>query len=365
MNGLSVPVPRIGCRDLRVLARGRELLHVPALDVAAGEVLAVLGPNGAGKSTLLRALGHLGGLRSTGDVLLDGRRAGRRELRPAVAAVLQRPILQRGSVAANAAAGLRMRGVGRREARERSAPWLDAFGVQHLAARSARTLSGGEAQRVALARALAPEPRVLLLDEPFAGLDATTRVDLLADLRSVLDGLDTAALLVTHDRYEAAALAGTTALLVDGRIRQLGPTARVLDEPADVDCARLVGLTNVLPPAVSGRAELLVARPEHCRAVRGGCVELRIPGIVRRVVPLGGPTRVDVDTAAGTLACLAPGDGDLAPGVAAAVVVEESQLRVVRRSTDGALVGQPPLRPPVPARSARPTGPGGRSRPAR
>jgi ABC-type sulfate/molybdate transport systems ATPase subunit len=323
--------PRIGCRGLRVVVRGRELLHVPALDVAAGEVLAVLGPNGAGKSTLLRALGHLGGLRAAGAVLLDGRRAGTRELRPAVAAVLQRPILQRGSVAANAAAGLRMRGVGRREALRRSAPWLDALGVGHLAARSARTLSGGEAQRVALARALAPEPRVLLLDEPFAGLDATTRADLLADLRAVLDGLDTAVLLVTHDRYEAAALAGTTALLVDGRIRQLGPTARVLDAPADVDCARIVGFTNVLPPAATGRAELLVARPEHCGAVRDGCAGLRVPGTVRRVVRLGGPTRVDVDTAAGTLACLAPGADDLAPGQCVTVTAPDEHLRRIRR----------------------------------
>jgi ABC-type sulfate/molybdate transport systems ATPase subunit len=322
---------RIGCRDLRVAAHGRELLHVPALDVTAGEALAVLGPNGAGKSTLLRALGRLGGLHRTGEVLLDGRPAGSRELRTAVAAVLQRPILRRGTVAANAAAGLRLRGVGRWEARRRSAPWLDALGVAHLASRTARTLSGGEAQRVALARALAVSPRVLLLDEPFAGLDATTRADLLADLRAVLDGLDTATVLVTHDRHEARALAGDTALLVAGRIRQLGPAERVLDEPVDVDCARLVGFTNLLPPAVTGRSELYAARPEHCAAVNGQVVPplaaLRIPGTVRRVVPLGGATRVDVDTAAGTLACLAPGADGLAPGHCTAVTVADQHLR--------------------------------------
>jgi ABC-type sulfate/molybdate transport systems ATPase subunit len=322
---------RIGCRELRVGARGRELLHVPALDVAAGEVLAVLGPNGAGKSTLLRALGHLGGLRRTGEVLLDGRPAGSRELRAAVAAVLQRPILRHGTVAANAAAGLRLRGVGRREARRRSDPWLDALGVGHLGSRNARTLSGGEAQRVALARALAVAPRVLLLDEPFAGLDATSRADLLADLRAVLEGLDTATVLVTHDRHEARALAGPTALLVAGRIRQLGPTERVLDEPVDVECARLVGFTNLLPPAVTGRAELLAARPEHCSAVNGQSAGLQFPGTVRRVVPLGGATRVDVDTAAGTIACQAPGDGDdgLEPGRAVTIAVAEADLRVV------------------------------------
>jgi tungstate transport system ATP-binding protein len=323
---------RIGCRDLRVTARGRELLHVPTLDVAAGEALAVLGPNGAGKSTLLRALGHLGGLHRTGEVLLDGRPAGSRALRAAVAAVLQRPILRHGTVAANAAAGLRLRGVGRAEARRRSAPWLDALGVGHLASRTTGTLSGGEAQRVALARALAVAPRVLLLDEPFAGLDAATRADLLADLRAVLDGLDTATVLVTHDRHEARALAGDTALLVAGRIRQLGPTERVLDEPADVDCARIVGFTNLLPPAVTGRPDLCVARPEHCSVVIGEPAGLRVPGTVRRAVPLGGAIRVDVDTAAGTLACLAPGADGLVPGGRAVVTIAESHLRPLRGS---------------------------------
>jgi ABC-type sulfate/molybdate transport systems ATPase subunit len=324
---------RIGCRELRVGARGRELLHVPALDVAAGEVLAVLGPNGAGKSTLLRALGHLGRLHRSGDVLLDGRPVGSRELRSAVAAVLQRPILRHGTVAANAAAGLRLRGVGRAEARRRSAPWLDALGVGQLAARSARTLSGGEAQRVAIARALAVVPRVLLLDEPFAGLDATTRADLLADLRAVLDGLNTAVVLVTHDRHEAMALAARTALLVAGRIRQLGPTGHVLDQPVDLDCARLVGLTNVLPPAVTGRRELSVARPEHCSL--GDAPGLRITGTVRRIVPLGGATRVDVDTAAGTIACRAPDADGLEPG--RPVTVSVAELRTI--PTNGAFVG--------------------------
>ena len=331
---------RIGCRDLRVGVRGRELLHVAALDVAAGETLAVLGPNGAGKSTLLRALGHLGGLHRTGEVLLDGRAVGSRELRAAVGAVLQRPILRHGTVASNAAAGLRLRGVGRAEARRRSAPWLDALGVGHLASRSARTLSGGEAQRVAIARALAVAPQVLLLDEPFAGLDATTRADLLVDLRAVLDGLDTATVLVTHDRHEARALAGHTALLVSGRIRQLGPTERVLDEPVDADCARLVGFTNLLPPALTGRPQLLVARPEHCSI--GEATGLRIPGTVRRIVPLGGATRVDVDTAAGTLACQVPGVDGLTPGCAVTVAVAEAGLRTLREPcipTSGAFVG--------------------------
>jgi ABC-type sulfate/molybdate transport systems ATPase subunit len=249
--------------------------------------------------------------------------------------VLQRPILRRGSVAANAAAGLRLRGVGRAEARRRSAPWLDALGVGHLGARPAGTLSGGEAQRVAIVRALAVAPRVLLLDEPFAGLDATTRADLLADLRTVLDGVDCATVLVTHDRHEAMALAGRTALLVAGRIRQLGPTEHVLDQPVDLDCARLVGFTNVLPPAVTGRPELCAARPEHCTI--GDTGGLRISGTVRRIVPLGAATRVDVDTAAGTLACRAPVADGLEPGRPVTVAVADSDLRPI--PTRGAFVG--------------------------
>jgi ABC-type sulfate/molybdate transport systems ATPase subunit len=314
-----------------VSVRGRELLHVPALDVAAGSALAVLGPNGAGKSTLLRALAHLGGYRRTGDVLLDGRPAGHRELRPAVAAVLQRPILRRGTVAANAASGLRLRGVGRTEAGRRAEPWLAAFGVAHLAGRDARTLSGGEAQRVALARALAVAPRVLLLDEPFAGLDATTRVDLLADLRAVLDGLDAATVLVTHDRHEARAMAADTALLVAGRVRQHGPTEEVLDAPRDAECARLVGFTNLLPRAVTGRDHLLAARPEHSRVLVGEApaAEVVVPGTVRRIVPLGGGTRVDVDTAAGTVACTGAVPAGIGPGRAVVVAVREADVRAI------------------------------------
>jgi ABC-type sulfate/molybdate transport systems ATPase subunit len=178
-------------------------------------------------------------------------------------------------------------------------------------------------------------PRVLLLDEPFAGLDATTRADLLADLHTVLAGLDTATVLVTHDRHEALALAGQTALLVGGRIRQLGPTGHVLDQPVDADCARLVGFTNVLPPAVTGRPELLAARPEHCTV--GERAGLRVPGTVRRVIPLGGPTRVDVDTAAGTLTCRTPEADGLEPGRTVTVAVAEADLRTI--PTNGAFVG--------------------------
>jgi len=328
----------ISCRGLLVVDRGRQRLAVDSLEVADGETLAVLGPNGAGKSTLLRALVHLEPAATCDELLLDGRPAARPQLRTAVAAVLQRPVLQRASVLDNAAAGLRLRGVPRARARGLALPWLDALKIAHLADRPARTLSGGEAQRVAVARALAVRSEVLLLDEPFTGLDATTRADLVADLRAVLDHSRAAVLLVTHDRDEAAALAHRTALLLRGRIRQLGATADVLDAPTDLECAHLLGYTTRFPPELTGRAGLLVARPERCRLLSPGEVPARdavvVPGTLRRVVPLGGTTRVDVDTGAGPVAVLTTAEVTAAPGDPLCVTVDARDTRGVAAPGD-------------------------------
>jgi ABC-type sulfate/molybdate transport systems ATPase subunit len=315
----------ISCRGLRVAVRERQLLAVDFLEVADGETVAVLGPNGAGKSTLLRAFARLEPAATCEEVLLDGDPVPSMQLRAAVAAVLQRPVLQRVSVLDNAAAGLRLRGVRRARARRLARPWLDALGIAHLADRHARTLSGGEAQRVAIARALAVRSRVLLLDEPFTGLDATTRADLIADLRTALDHSTAAVLFVTHDRDEAAALAHRTALLLRGRIRQLGATADVLDS------AQLLGYTAHLPPELTGHDVLLVARPERCRILAHGGAPARpavvVSGTLRRVVPLGGTTRVDVDTAAGPIAVLTTTEVTAAPGDPLCVTVDARNTR--------------------------------------
>ncbi len=309
----------IGCRDLRVHVGSRQLLHVPQLHVPSGSTLAVLGANGAGKSTLLRALGLLSPHRVTGEILLDGAPVTPAVARDAVAAVLQRPILRRGTVATNAASGLRFRGLSRRAAAARAAPWLVALGVAQLADRDVRTLSGGEAQRVSIARALALEPRVLLLDEPFTGLDATTRADLAADLRAALNGRPTATVLVTHDRHEAAAMADHLAVLVAGDLRRHGPTADVLDDPSDPSIARLLGYTNIVGDRV--------ARPEHTRLDPHGDVT----GTLRRIVPLGPVTRIDVSTIHGPLACLHPADGAAEfPPVGSQVTVALTHAKTVR-----------------------------------
>jgi tungstate transport system ATP-binding protein len=291
-------------RGVTVRAGGATILDVPRLTLEEAATLAVLGPNGAGKSTLLRVAGALLAP-ATGSVLLDGTPSSRRELRGVVAAVLQRPLLRHGTVRANVETGLRFRRVPRRLARARADEWLQRLGIAALAARRATTLSGGEAQRVSLARALALGPRLLLLDEPFSALDAPTRGELLADLREALADTGTAALLVTHDRHEAAALARQLAVLHAGALRQHGPTASVLDHPADRDCARTLGFDTVLEPALAARllgpgAGETALRAEDCSVedviARAGPMDaLRVRATLRRVVPLGPVSRVVAD----------------------------------------------------------------------
>ena len=247
----------VALRDVRRSPTAGFTLHVPALDVVAGEVLAVIGPNGSGKSTLLRVLGLLerpdAGQVLMGDRPVDARNALAERRR--MATVFQEPLLADGTVAANVALGLGFRGVGATAAAPRVSRWLARFGVAALADRPTRTLSGGEAQRVALARALVLEPEVLLLDEPFASLDQPSRTALIADLGAVLRQDHVTTVLVTHHRGEAQALADRVAVLIAGRLCQLDETARVFHAPASEDVARFVGVETIVTGRVVGRED--------------------------------------------------------------------------------------------------------------
>lgn len=242
--------PALLLRGVEVRHGGRLVLTVPEFAVGAGETVALMGPNGAGKSTLLHAAALLRRPKA-GEVRIGGERATRRTertLRRRTAMVLQAPLLFDVSVLANAASGLRFRGVGRREAERRAAESLERFGVAALARRNARTLSGGEAQRVSLARAFAVEPELLLLDEPFSGLDAPTRSALVPELAARLRETGTAAIVATHDRAEAAALGDRLAILIGGRIAQVGPPAEVFGDPASAEIAATVGFGDAPAP---------------------------------------------------------------------------------------------------------------------
>jgi tungstate transport system ATP-binding protein len=232
------------------------VLDVPALGVNEGEVLAVLGPNGSGKSTLLRVAGLLE--RPTqGVVRFRGRPVDARSSlaeRRQIATVFQHPLLADMTVAQNVVLGLRFRGFGA-ESGARVERWLERLGITALRNQRARTLSGGQAQRVALARALVLEPEVLLLDEPFSGLDTPTRAELLPDLGAILRHDRVTSLLVTHDRGEAQALGDRVAVLMAGRVAQLDETARVFQAPASEVVARFIGVETLVTGRVIGRDE--------------------------------------------------------------------------------------------------------------
>jgi len=231
--------------------------------VATGELVVLLGPNGAGKTTLLRALAGLVPLEA-GRVVLDGlvlddAATGEHvppERRP-VGFVFQDYLLfPHLSALENVAFGLRARGLGRVEARRRAAAWLDRVGLAGHGGSRPRALSGGQAQRVALARAMVAEPRLLLLDEPLAALDATTRTALRRELRRQLASFAGTRLLVTHDPLEALALADRLVVLEDGHVTQTGGPAEVSARPRSRYIAELVGVNLYRGRADGGAIEL-------------------------------------------------------------------------------------------------------------
>jgi molybdate transport system ATP-binding protein len=219
------------------------------LTIDEGEVVALLGPNGAGKTTLLRAIAGLVPFRS-GHVRLDGKvledtatnRYVPTEQRP-IGFVFQDYLLfPHLSVLDNVAFGLRTRGTSRRAAAEKAAGWLDRVGLAAYERSKPAELSGGQRQRVALARALAPDPRLLLLDEPLAALDVTTRAEVRRDLARHLKSFQGIRLVVTHDPLEAVALADRLIVMEKGHLVQTGTPALVTERPRSQYVADLVGV---------------------------------------------------------------------------------------------------------------------------
>ncbi|MFJ9691014.1 ABC transporter ATP-binding protein [Kitasatospora sp. NPDC101183] len=242
-------LPAPAALDARLVVERPAFTLDLALTASPGEVVALLGPNGAGKSTALRALAGLLPL-TGGNLSLDGRllEAPARRLRvPAeerpVGVVFQDYLLfPHLSALDNVAFGPRCQGRPKREARAEAAAWLERLGLSgHASVRPGR-LSGGQAQRVALARALAVRPRLLLLDEPLAALDARTRLDVRAELRRHLAEFEAVAVLVTHDPLDAMVLADRLVVIEGGREVQSGSPSEIARRPRTDYIARLVGL---------------------------------------------------------------------------------------------------------------------------
>ncbi len=223
-----------------------------SLRVREGEFFSLLGPSGCGKTTLLRLIAGLeepdsGNLLISGASVLGVPPQGR-----AVNTVFQNyALFPHLNVFDNVAFGLRMKGTARRELQQRVDSALDLVRVSELRERFPNQISGGQKQRVALARALVNEPRVLLLDEPLAAIDAKLRAQLQVDLKAIQRKLGTTFIYVTHDQDEALALSDRLAILSHGRIAQLGTPEEVYERPRSRFVASFLGACNVLSGIVA------------------------------------------------------------------------------------------------------------------
>lgn len=353
--------------SLKNLSVGRRasILTIEQLTIRRGEALALIGPNGCGKSTLLLTLARLLPPLA-GEIWFAGRPFKSHkplDYRRRIGLVLQDPLLLDAPVFANVAAGLRFRGLPKDEIAARVESWLARFGVRHLQDRPARQLSGGEAQRVSLARALALEPELLLLDEPFAALDAPTRAVLLADFQPLLAESGVTAVFVTHDMDEAMMLGDRVAVLLDGRLRQVGPPDEVFSAPADPDVAAFVGIETILPgrvsarrnghlvvdvggrelegmgTAVSGQSVLLCVRPEDItlwasQDLPPSSARNQLTGQVMRLLPQGAQVKVTVDCGLPVTALITRTSAHtmgLAPGTRVTVTFKASAVHLIAR----------------------------------
>jgi iron(III) transport system ATP-binding protein len=261
------------------------------LEVPAGELTAILGASGSGKTTLLRVLAGFeradAGTVSIGDVMVDGPDAYLAPERRHIGYVPQEgSLFPHLTVSANIGFGL--------PARQRRGPviaeLLEAVGLAGLGGRYPHQLSGGQQQRVALARALAIRPKIVLLDEPFASLDAHLRASVRADVQRLLAEAGVTGVLVTHDQDEALSTADRVAVLRDGRIAQCAAPQDLYDRPADADIARFIGDANLIEGVIdTDSVDTILGK----LAVEPGCLE-RLSGTNATV--LIRPEQVELQT---------------------------------------------------------------------
>jgi ABC-type Fe3+/spermidine/putrescine transport system ATPase subunit len=311
--GLAVSV-----RELEAAYGSAVVLQDLDVDVAAGEMLALLGPSGCGKTTLLRCIAGLESPTAGSIVIGDRDVTAGKGVPPERRRVGM--VFQDGALFPHRSA-LKNVDYGIPRGPDRSLRALAALGLVGLDAKADRmpgTLSGGEQQRVALARALAPNPGVMLLDEPFSSLDASLRVQLRDEVRRLLTDLGITGVLVTHDQQEALAFGHRVGVMRAGRLEQLGAPEEIYARPASPWVARFVGEATLLPAELRGTtAETALGRIDIAPTATGpGTVMLRPEQVtiadgsdatVRAVDYLGALTRYEL------VAPPAAGPGDAEP----------------------------------------------------
>jgi thiamine transport system ATP-binding protein len=249
------------------------------LDVADHEIVCVLGPSGSGKSTLLRAVAGLVP-DAEGLVVFDGADLARvpPHRRDFGLMFQDHALFPHRDVIGNVSFGLRMQGLPRADVERRAREALALVGLTGFDHRRVSEISGGEQQRVALARALAPEPRLLMLDEPLGALDRALREHLVMDLRALFVRLGLATIFVTHDHDEAFAIADRIVVMHDGRVEQMGTPQDVWHHPANAFVAGFLGW-NVTHAFGGGN---VAVRPEALRMVTSSPVVGVVTGRVFR-----------------------------------------------------------------------------------
>jgi iron(III) transport system ATP-binding protein len=291
MSTVPHHVPALSVRGLRRVIAGRPVVDGVDLDVADGELVALVGPSGCGKSTLLRGIAGLEPV--DGQVVVAGRDVSALppERRHVGLVFQDHALFPHLRVEQNLVFGVRE--LSRPERSTLVGELLELVRLPGVGRRFPHELSGGEQQRIALARALAPRPPVVLLDEPFANLDASLRDDLRGDVVAALRARGTSAVLVTHDRDEALQLGDRVAVMRDGRILQVGEPEAVYEEPVDRFVAAFLGDAAFLPVSDRDRESddepddgvVAMARAHDLTIVSGGVDRVaahRYLGSVRR-----------------------------------------------------------------------------------
>ena len=279
-------------RDITKSFDGVKALDGVSLDVGEGEFVCFLGPSGCGKTTLLRIIAGLE-TADRADLRIAGRNLADIPARERNFGIVFQSysLFPNMSVARNIAYGLECRKWPRADIAARVEAMLALVNLADHAAKQPHQLSGGQQQRVALARALAPNPAVLLLDEPLSALDAQVREDLRAEIKEVQSRLSITTIMVTHDQHEAMEVADRIVVMDRGRIEQAGRPVDLYERPANRFVAGFIGRMNVLHDATG--AHVVGVRPERIELVNGTGVrtDCRI-GRVERSVFLGSITRV-------------------------------------------------------------------------
>jgi len=339
------------------------------LDLEAGSFVALLGPSGCGKSTLLRFISGLESPSSGSISLSAGGEALTASANAAakLAFVFQdAQLLPWRTVIDNVALPLELQGLSRAEARRRARGPLSEVELSDVHERFPDQLSGGMRMRVSIARALVTEPELLLLDEPFAALDEPTRSALIPELAGILAADRVATVLVTHDRAEAMTLADRVAVLLAGRLRQVGDTATVFQSPVAEDVARFVGVETIVSgevisvqdgvtlvdvagrklevaaPAHPGERVRICIRPEDVTLTQApespvlSSARNHLAGTVSRITPSAPQVRVVVDVGFPLVAALTRRSVEelgLAEGRAVTAIFKASAVHLIRTAT--------------------------------